>query len=285
MLQVVRVCIKNRQVLPILVLGAILSACSSGPAAPKPGTAAFSWAVARDGYRTGDLLKTDATLLQLSKGSSEFAAPARILHLVVSAGLTHGYSELADVYEAGAQAQGPGALRLRRESAELRSLAANTAIEFAEALQETVQSEHEAQVPFAFEFPVGSAEQPPSLARVAGGAWFSDVDRETLLYAMLQRGVVLAAASAAGYPDDAARAKALFPASNTQIPRPTFVYGMAKLLYREADLFGDQRMSRPNRMFMLWHEVRLALRSVPQTPEVRELAAEIESKLKALSGV
>lgn len=98
MLQVVRVCTKKRHVGPILVLGAILSACSTGPATPKPGTAAFSWAVARDGYRTGDLLKTDATLLELSKGSSEFARPARTLHLVISAGLTHGYSELADAY-------------------------------------------------------------------------------------------------------------------------------------------------------------------------------------------
>src|SRR5215469_14234195 len=94
---------KTRSVLPIAAAGLMMVACSSGPPPIKPGSPAFFWAVAGESYRTGDLLKTQSTLRELSQGDNEFSGRARIWHLVVSAGVMKGLSDLADAYQAGSE--------------------------------------------------------------------------------------------------------------------------------------------------------------------------------------
>lgn len=267
--------------LAVLILG--VSACSSGPPSPKPGSPAFFWAVARESYRTGDLVKTNSTLLELAKGQSEFAARAGTWHLILSAGLSQGYSELADAYDAGARTNLTSPLRFRNEACALRSLAANTALEFTQAVHDLADNPA-AKLPLSFAYPSGSASEPEGIARVSSGIWLSDADRESVQNAMLQRGVLLAVWRAVGNPDSPSRAVAVFQSAPVQIPRDALLFQMAGLLYEESDLFGPHRMDRPNRRLLMCSEALRALRSLPLDEGSKTLAAEIQDTVKNIAG-
>jgi len=270
--------------LTVLAFG-IATGCSSGPPPIKPGSPAFFWAVAKESYRTGDLLKTDATLLDLSQTDTAFAAPARLWQLVVSAGLTQGYTELANAYEAGGVADPARALAFRRQATNLRSMAATTALEFAQAVHNMAETDQNAKVLLSFGFPPGSATPPEALSKLSGGAWLPDSERDSLLTAMLQRGVLLAASVAVGSPDDPGKAEAVFQAAEVRIPRETFFYGMAKLLYQEADLFGPMGMDRQDRFILMCRAAAETLQTIPQSQAAEALSAEIRSTLKQFGGV
>src|ERR1035437_2214362 len=83
------------------------TSCSSGPQPPQPGTPAFYWATAKETYRAGDFLKASENLQRILVSENEFTARARAWDTVISAGLTQGYIELADNWEAGARANRP----------------------------------------------------------------------------------------------------------------------------------------------------------------------------------
>ena len=276
---------KAAWVLLTLLAFGIATGCSSGPPQIKPGSPAFFWAVAKESYRTGDLVKTDATLLELGQTDTEFAAPARVWQLVVSAGLTQGYSEMANAYEAGSSRNPANALAFRRQASCMRSLAATTALEFAQALHNLAETDQNAKLLLSFGFPPGTAAPPDALARLSGGTWLPDSDRDLLLTAMLQRGVLLAASGAVGNPDDPVKALAAFQTAEVRIPRETFLYGMAKLLYQEADLFGPLGMDRQDRFVLMCRAAVETLQALPQTKDTEALAAEIQATLKQVAGV
>jgi len=276
---------KATWILILLLAFGIATGCSSGPPPIKPGSPAFFWAVARESYRTGDLLKTDATLSDLSQTDSAFAAPARVWQLVVSAGLTQGYTELADAYEAGGTRDPANALLFRRQASNLRSLAATTALEFAQGLHNMAETDQNAKVLLAFGLPPGSATQPEALAKLSAGTWLPDSDRDSLLAAMLQRGVLLAVSGAVGSPDNPVEAQAAFQTAEVRIPRETFLYGMAKLLYQESDLFGPMGMDRQDRFILLCRAAIETLQAIPQSKDAEALAGEIQATLKQFGGV
>ena len=277
---------KAPSTLLIALASGLLTACSSGPPMPKPGTPAFSWAEAKDGYRTGDLLKTDTALLKLAGSENSFTARACVWQLVVSAGLTQGFSELADAYEAASLRTVDKPLRFRTEAAKLRSAAATAALEFAQAVHNMViGDDKDVNVKLAFGFPPGSAVPPEGLLRISSGLWPRDSERELVATAMLQRGVLRSVSTAVGFPEDTAGAEELFQTSEVQVPREVFVEAMAKLLYQESDLFGPQRMDRPDRLMLMCREAFQALQSVPQTEDRKELIAKIQETLKKNGGV
>jgi hypothetical protein len=263
----------------------IATGCSGGPPLIKPGTPAFSWAEAKGSYRTGDLVKTDATLWELSQTDSAFAAPARVWQLVVAAGLTQGYSELADAYENGSRRDPANRVLLRSQACNLRSLAATTALEFAQALHNLAETDRNAKVLLAFGFPPGSAAPPETLAKISGGVQLPDSERNSLLTAMLQRGVILAVSGAVGSPDDPVGALAGFQTPEVRVPRETFLYGMAKLLYQEADLFGPMGMNRQDRFILMCRTAAGVVQTIPPTKDADALAAEIRATLKQVGGV
>jgi len=276
---------KAAWILILLLAFGVATGCSSGPPPIKPGTPAFSWAVAKDSYRAGDLVTTDATLVDLGQTDSPFAAPARVWQIVVSAGLTNGYTELANAYDAGGGANPAKAVTFRRQANSLRSMAATTALEFAQAIHTMAQTDQNAKVLLAFGFPPGDAAAPDTLAKLSGGNWLSDSDRESLLRAMLQRGVLLAASGAVGSSGDAVKAEAVFQTAAVRIPRETFLYGMAKLLYQESDLFGPMGMDRQDRFILMCRAAAETLQAIPQSKEAEELATEIQATLKQFGGV
>jgi len=273
-----------------LVLLAILAAviatgCSNGPPPIKPGTPAFFWAVAKESYRTGDLVKADATLVDLSQTDSVFAAPARVWQLTVAAGMTHGYTALAEAYDAGSRANPANAVLFHRQATNLRSLAATTALEFAQSLHNMAETDKNAKVLLAFGFPPGSATPPEALAKITRGNSIPDSDRDALFTAMLQRGVVLAVSEAVGRPDDPIQAEVAFQTPEVRVPREVFLFGMAKLLYQEADLFGPMGMDRQDRFILMCRTAVDVLGTVPQSQEVEALAAELRATLKQFGGV
>jgi len=269
---------------PVFLMGC-LAGCSSGPPRPKLGSAAFLWEEAKQSYRIGDFLQTDSTLMNLSRTDSTFAADARVWQLVLSAGLTQGFGELADAYESGGRHNVDNPLLFQKQSASLRSSAATTAMEFAQAVHDIAGSEPDATVRLAFAFPAGSATPPESLGKIADGGWLRDADRELVETAMLQRGLLRAVSAAVGNQGNPQAALAIFQAAEVRIPRSTFIYGMARLLYEESDLFGSQRMDRPDRFILMCREAREALRSIPETEETKELASMIEDTLKKSTGI
>src|SRR5205823_14680540 len=176
-----------------------------GPEPPKPGTPAFLWNAARATYHGGDLVKTSETLQQLTRSDSEFAARARPWSIVVSAGLAQGYAETADAYETGARANRANPTPFRKEVNQLRSRASAAAVELAETVHAFLEKDKAPNVQLTFEQPTGAAAQPGGLKKITSGAWLQDSERELLLTAMLQRGVLLGAGRAAGTPEDPAK--------------------------------------------------------------------------------
>ncbi|HLK48810.1 MAG TPA: hypothetical protein VKT49_11780 [Bryobacteraceae bacterium] len=256
----------------------ILVTGCAGPAPIKPGSPAFFWAVANESYRTGDLLKADATLVELSAGDHEYAARAQIWQMVVSAGISRGLWELADAYQSGSEVNPAG---FRAEASRLRSMAANTALEFTQALRNSCEIQ-EVSVPLAFGFPPGFAERPPALAQIAAGKWLADTGREALERAMLERGVILAASAAVGKPGDPVHAMTAFGAAPVAVPRQTFFYQMANLLFEQSGLFDAQHIDRPDRQAVMYQVALAALRAIEQSDDAEALATRIHDALNKL---
>jgi hypothetical protein len=214
----------------MLALGLAIG-CSSGPQAPSRKAAAL-WAEAKQSYRIGDLLKTDSTLQEISGTENPFAADARVWQLVLSAGLSQGFSELADAYESGNRHDVANPLQFRNQADSLRSFAATAALEFAQAIRNMVGGDQDATVKLAFAFPPGSAVPPEGILKISNGLWPRDSDRELVETAMLQRGVLRAVSAAVGSPEDPAAAQARFQTAEVRVPRQTFVLGMARIALR-----------------------------------------------------
>ncbi len=271
---------ERRAVLVLAVVSTLAAGCGSGPPPIKPGSPAFFWAVARESYRTGDMLKAQSTLRELSQGDNEFAARARILHLVVSAGVMKGLGDLANAYQSGSEVTPTG---FRSQAANLRGMAASAAMEFTQAVFEA-QAAHMTLTALSFGFPPGNTAPPIELEKISCGTQLSDAERETLERAMLERGVVLALTRALGE-TDSMKAKARFQGAEAPVEKNTFLFGMAKLLYEGSDLFCSKRMGRPERQAVMCKEALETVKALPETEETRALAAEIQSAMKGIPGL
>jgi hypothetical protein len=109
----------------------------------------------------------------------------------------------------------------------LRIMAASAALDFTQAVHETVDCDREGNVHFAFGYPAGTAAQPAALREISVGIWLPDPARESLENAMLQRGVLLALSRAVGSPDDPAKAQPVFQTTDVKVPHEAFVFQMA----------------------------------------------------------
>jgi hypothetical protein len=274
---------------PSLLLGALLLAltatsCSTGPAPPRPGTPAFYWNAAKDAYRTGDYQKTDTDLAEIVRTDNEFAARARAWSMVISAGLAQGFSQLADSFEAGARANRANPMPFRKQVTTLRSFASAADMQMAQTAHTFLEKDKDPNVLLAFEYPSGSAAEPGSLKKVAGGILIQDSERDSLQAAMLQRGVLLSLCRLSGNPDDAAKTLEKFKAAEVRVPRDVFLFAVAKTLQEHLELFGSSKLDQPTRLKALSQEALEALHSIPETKETKALAAKIQSSLKKTKG-
>lgn len=272
---------------PSLLLGALLLAlaatsCSSGPQPPRPGTPAFYWNAAKDAYRVGDYVKTDTQLSEIVRTDNEYAARARAWSMVINAGLSQGYSQLSDAFEAGARANRANPMPFRKQVTTLRSLASASDMQLVETLHHFMERDKDPNVLLAFDYPSGAAAEPGSLKKVAGGILIQDSERDSLQLSMLQRGVLLGLCRFTGSPDDPAKALEKFKTAEVRVPRDVVLFAAAKTLFDQSEIFSSNKLDQPARMKALCQEALEALKSIPETKETKALAAKIQAGLKKL---
>jgi hypothetical protein len=267
--------------LPLAGFTLIIAGCSSGPQPPQPGTPPFLWAAAKTAYGAGDYRKASDNLTQLTKSENEFAARALPLSLVLEAGIARGYIQLADSFDTGAKANRTNPAPFRRQATVVRGYATTAATQAAEMMHKLLATDKSESLPFEFPYPAASAGEPVQLQRVEKGMLFPDAEIEALEKAMVGRGVQLAVADAVGAGGDPAKAQEIFQKGEVKVARPVFVLAMAKSLVDAADLFSPKKLDQPNRVKMLCDVAEEALKTLPDSKEKKDLAAQIAKTRKA----
>jgi hypothetical protein len=262
--------------------GLLTLSCSKGPEPPRPGTPAFIWNSAKAAYHSGDFVKTSENLQQLVRSESEFTSRSRPWAIVISAGLSRGYSETADAYEAGARMNRANPMPFRKAASQLRTAASAAALEFAEGVHQFMEVDKTPEVTLAFDFPTGGAAEPPSLRKISAGQLIQESEHESVVRAMVQRGVIMLAGRAAGAPNDPAKTLEILKNSDAKRPRPEFLGSLAQELFDRADLYSPVKLDLPNRARMLCQEALEALQAGPETKESKALAAKVQAALKKL---
>jgi hypothetical protein len=268
----------------IMATGTLLLSCfilgsCSGDSGPEPGTPAFYWAAAKEAFATKDYAKTMDHLEKLTASDNEFSARARPWLLVMTSGMTRGYMDLADSFDAGAHANKNSPTEFRRHTNAYRGAGNRMALEFVEVFDK-FQKGKDDPVPIAFPFPTGSAAPVAQLAKAAAGMMLQQAELEAAEKRALERGVLLAACEAAGAPDDSAKAQELLKPGTLQVPRSAFVTVMAGRLFDESRLYGARQIDDPQKMKMLCSRALDALKTVPETKQTKDLGSKISKSLK-----
>ncbi len=262
---------------PLLPLSLLLTGCGSDNSL-QPGTPPFYWAAAQQTWTAGDYSKTIDNLEKLTD-SNEYKTRAIPWLLVATSGLQRGYMDLADNFEAGTRANKSDPIRLRRYMSQSRSNANRLALQFAETFA-LFQKGTDENATLAFSFPGGSAVPAPQLRQVANGVLIPEAEVETLQKRTLERGVVLAAAKAAGVPDDPAQALAKFKAGNAQTPRADFIAAMAGTLFDQSGIYARNKLDEPEKLRLFRTRALDALKTVPDNKQAKELSQKIETAMK-----
>ena len=234
---VVRLAGTVAMVLAVVLLLLFTTACASGPQGPQPGTPGFFWSAAKDTWRAGDYVKTSEHLQRILASDNEFTARARAWDAVIAAGLTQGYIELADTWEAGARMNRANPTPFHRQVSALRGLASASAIQYTEDMHKLMDASKDPEILLAFAFPAGGVGVPAAMKRISGGILIQDSERDLLQAAMLQRGVVLAVCAAVGTPDDSAAAQEKLKTAEFKVPRDTYLLAAARSMQSQSELF------------------------------------------------
>jgi len=258
-----------------------LSSCASGPSAPQPGTPAFYWAAGGETWRSGDYLKTLDNLSQITANQNEFTVKARPWEIIVASGIARGYMDLADAAET-AMKKSPGRENpIRRQMTAWRGNANSTALELADTFQKFVAANKETSVPLEFSWPpVGSAASPKQLEQFASGMPLKAADMEGLETAMIQRGVMLAAARVTGSGEDTPRAQEIFKQPKPSVPAETFLVNMGQMFYDLSALYGPKKLDTPHRRDMMITLATMALKPWPQDKAATTLLEKIQKDSK-----
>lgn len=268
----------------LLCVAALVMAvsCSTGPAPPQPGTPAFYWGAAKETFRSGDLLKTNDDLLEIIQTDNPFTARARAWQIVLSAGLLEGSADLAKAYEAGAKMNRNNSLPFHRQVTILRGQASRSALDFAQSVRTLLEKDAGPDILMAFEYPPGSPHEPPNLNRVSAGLVLPESEASVLEAAMLERGAIRALSAAVGSPDNPARSLEMFQAGEVRVPRATFLFAAARMLYGQSGIFGDRQLDQPQRLRAMYDTALAALKTIPETKETKALAGAIQSAVKKM---
>jgi hypothetical protein len=264
----------------IAALSLVAVSCSSGPRPPKPGTPAFYWSAAQTTFNSGDFLKANDNLLQLTKSDNEFAAQAQPWCIMLSAGISKAYTDMADNFEAGAKQnrQNPGPFR--RQASLFQKQAATYAMECVESAHKFIPGDKSDPISLALPFPSGSAAEPAQLQRIAKGILFPDSEIESLSKSMVKRGVLLSVTQSVGAGEDSAKALEMFKSGDVKVPRAVFLLATAKSIQQQAELFTRNKLDQPERVTIFCDEAQEALKAVPESKETKDLAGKIAKMRK-----
>lgn len=256
----------------------------SGPSAPQPGSPGFFWNAAKATFDAGDYTATAGRLDDLlSKDDGEYAARALPWSLVLISGMADGYMEAADAYEKGAKIAGKPdkaqAEPFRRQMVLQREAAARQVLQFADKFAEFNKLKLDS-VPLAFGFPKGSAAEVPGLLRASTGSMPVGPQVDVTLQQTLQRNVILAAERVADCANDPVKAAQVFAAPDAKVTRAAFQLTMANTLFSMAEMFSRDKMDDSEKLGILCQRAQNALKSVPESPDSKELTDKIADALK-----
>ncbi|HLK47300.1 MAG TPA: hypothetical protein VKT49_04145 [Bryobacteraceae bacterium] len=264
----------------ILLLSCFVLISCAGSSGPEPGTPAFYWAAAQETFGNKDYMKTVEHLQKIVATDNDYTARARPWLLVMTSGLTRGYMDLADNFEAGARANKANPTDFRRATNTYRGQADRLAIEFAEAFAKFQQSKDD-PVPIAYSLPTGSAAPVMELTKAATGVLLTPTEIESAEKRAIARAVLLQAAAAAGAPDDVAKAQDRLKPGTLKVPRADFVTVMAGTLFDESKLYSMRQIDKPDRVKLFCTRALDALKTVPETKDTKDLSTKITKSMKS----
>jgi hypothetical protein len=246
----------------LLPVALLFVSCSSTEkaSAPKLGSPAYSFNAANESLKRGDYVSAYESLGKVVSNQSEFTAQARVLHVVLGAGLARGYMELADMYENGAKFHRTNPQDYRSRIPAIRRRAAQMAFQFAENLR-TVREDQTAKLDFTTMTP--DAAEPAALAKVKQGLVLMPSDHEALIEGMAKHSVSEIAKEIGGNPT-----------------REVFLTAMARALTAQADLFSQRKLDEPKKAHALLSEALTVVKGLPETKETKELGTKISDQLK-----
>jgi len=264
----------------ILLLPCLFLISCSDSGAPKEGTPAYFWAAAKETFAAGDYVKTVEHLEKLTANENEFTARARPWLLILTSGITRGYMDVADSFDAGARSNKTNPTPLRRSTNTYRAEANRMALAFVQVFDQFAKGKDD-PVPVALPFPTGGAAPVAQLAKAASGTMLLTGELEPAVKHAIERGVLLAACAASGAPDDPAKTQELLKPGTLQVPRAAFMTAMATTLFDQSKLYGPRQIDNPERVRIFCTRALDALKTVPETKQTKELNSKISKSLKA----
>ncbi len=251
--------------------------CSSSDA-PQPGTPAFYWAAAKDAFAASDYEKTSQLLDKLLVGENEFTGRALPWQLILTSGTIRGYMDVGDDLEMGVRAKRTDPGQFRKYISNSRSSAGQLSLQFAELFQR-FQKGKDDPVPLAFGYPSGSAAPVPELTKARAGLALQTAELEAASKHSIERSILLEVCRVAGAPDDTAKTLDLFKSGNVQIPRATFLAGLANSLYEQAQLYNPKKLDDPQKLKVFSDLALDALKAVPED-KAKALTEKIKKGMK-----
>jgi hypothetical protein len=271
-----------RNLICIVLLSVLLTACSSAPKGPAPGTPAFNWLAAQDAYKNGDYVKANDILTQLAKSDNEYSDRARPWALIVSQGLASAYLDLAGKFEEGAKRNRSNPTPFRRQMADYNSKAVATALQYVETAHHFLDANKAKDVTLALDFPKGSLDEPAQLKKISAGQPIPDAEMVGVENEMLKRGVLSALCKAVDAKGKPEKAQAMFQQGEAKVPGNTFVFALANGLYEVSEFFGPKKLDQPHRIKVLFQEASEALALIPANKETKDLSKKIADTRKKL---
>ena len=256
-----------------------ISGCSAekkAAAPPKAGTLAHSWFTVSASYKAGDYQRSMEQLTRVATAQSEYRAKARVWLVVVAGGIADGYLQLSNAYEDGAKLNKAVASDYRNQVRELRNIANNAALAFAETMHDIMDEQKDPKFAIDFDFPAGGSAEPMQLSKIRKGLPMQAADHEVARKKMAEAGVVKFAALLAGSPADIEKARQQFTTSN----RDAVLMGVATNLVSVADLYSQKKMDIPKRGNALCKEATEVLALVPDSKEKKALDTKTKDALK-----
>ena len=271
-------------VLMLILIAALMAAsCATGPAAPEKGTPAFYWQAAKENYVAGDYVQTADHLEQIARKKSEFTERALPWRLVLLAGLTRGYMDVAQQFELGSRANKQSPAPLRKAMLDHRSFASRYSLLFAESFEEFEKTNPPEELTLAFTAPPKGTLNPiMPLGQAAQGRMISETDLANAQLADLQKSVVFIATRAVGAEGDTAKTREMLKDSAAKTPKKTFYLAMAMSLYEQSELHGPAKLDMPDRQKFFLEHASDALKGMEDSKVVKELKAKIDKALKAM---
>jgi hypothetical protein len=263
-----------------LTAAVIISACQSGPQPPQPGTPAFNWLSAKDAYKSGDYVKTNDLLVQLSKTENEFSDRARPWALVTSLGLANSYMLLADKFDEGAKHNRSNPTPFRKLAGDYKTKATQAALLFAEVSHKFVETNKDKEVTLAFDFPPGNFDEPVQFQKITAGQMIPEAEIAVVEKSVIQTEVLRNVCRALNAPKDAEKAKAAFQGGEAKVQGPMFLLSVANGLYNVSEMFGPKKLDLPHRIKVMYDEATKALDLIPNNKDAKDLSKKITESRK-----